>query len=108
MWNKVDNKLTKKFEFKNFIEVCAFFSKVAIISEKLNSLLSPSSIRSVMAKLEEQGYLYSPHTSSGRMPTDRGLKLFVDGLLELGDLTKEEEESSEEKRSGEADNNDEL
>ena len=36
MWNKVDNKLTKKFEFKNFIEVCAFFSKVAIISEKLN------------------------------------------------------------------------
>ena len=36
MWNKVDNKLTKKFEFKNFIEVCAFFSKVAIVSEKLN------------------------------------------------------------------------
>ena len=36
MWNKVDNKLTKKFEFKNFIEVCAFFSKLAIVSEKLN------------------------------------------------------------------------
>ena len=36
MWNKVDNKLAKKFEFKNFIEVCAFFSKVAIVSEKLN------------------------------------------------------------------------
>ncbi len=66
-----------------------------LISEKLNSLLSPSSIRSVMAKLEEQGYLYSPHTSSGRMPTDRGLKLFVDGLLELGDLTKEERKNIE-------------
>ena len=61
-----------------------------IISEKLSPLLSSSSIRLVMAKLEEQGYLYSPHTSAGRMPTDRGLKLFVDGLLEIGDLTKEE------------------
>ena len=66
-----------------------------IISEKLNILLSPSSIRLVMAKLEEQGYLYSPHTSSGRIPTDRGLKLFVDGLLELGDLTKEERKNIE-------------
>ena len=66
-----------------------------LISEKLNSLLSPSSIRLVMAKLEEKGYLYSPHTSSGRMPTDRGLKLFVDGLLELGDLTKEERKNIE-------------
>ena len=66
-----------------------------LISEKLNSPLSPSSIRLVMARLEEQGYLHSPHTSSGRVPTDRGLKLFVDGLLELGDLTKEERKNIE-------------
>lgn len=66
-----------------------------LISEKLNTLLSPSSIRVVMSKLEEQGYLYSPHTSSGRMPTDRGLKLFVDGLLELGDLTLQERKNIE-------------
>ena len=66
-----------------------------LISEKLNSPLSPSSIRSVMARLEEQGYLHSPHTSSGRIPTDRGLKLFVDGLLELGDLTIEERKNIE-------------
>ena len=66
-----------------------------LISEKLNSPLSPSSIRSVMARLEEQGYLHSPHTSSGRVPTDRGLKLFVDGLLELGDLTIEERNNIE-------------
>ena len=43
-----------------------------IISEKLEAHLSPSSIRIVMARLEEQGYLYSPHTSAGRVPTDRG------------------------------------
>ena len=66
-----------------------------LISEKLNSPLSPSSIRSVMARLEEQGYLHSPHTSSGRVPTDRGLKLFVDGLLELGDLTSDERKNIE-------------
>ena len=66
-----------------------------LISEKLNSPLSPSSIRSVMARLEDQGYLHSLHTSSGRIPTDRGLKLFVDGLLELGDLTIEERQNIE-------------
>lgn len=36
MWKKSESKLIKKFEFKNFIEVCAFFSKVAIVSEKLD------------------------------------------------------------------------
>ncbi len=66
-----------------------------IISEKLNSFLSPSSIRLVMANLEEKGFLYAPHTSAGRIPTDRGLKLFVDGLLELGDLTLEERNNIE-------------
>ena len=48
-----------------------------------------------MSKLEEQGLLYSPHTSAGRVPTDRGLKLFVDGLLEIGDLTSEERNTIE-------------
>ncbi len=37
-----------------------------------------------MARLEEQGYLHSPHTSQAEFQLDRGLKLFVDGLLELG------------------------
>lgn len=44
--------------------------------------LSPASIRNIMAELEEAGLLISPHTSAGRMPTDVGLRLFVDGLLE--------------------------
>ena len=66
-----------------------------IISQKLNSYLSSSTIRLVMSKLEEQGLLYSPHTSAGRVPTDQGLKLFVDGLLEIGDLTSEERKTIE-------------
>ncbi len=65
------------------------------LSQKLNVHLSPSSIRLVMSKLEERGLLYAPHTSAGRVPTDRGLKLFVDGLLEIGDLSKEERKEIE-------------
>ena len=54
--------------------------------------LSPASIRNVMAELEDAGLLYSPHTSAGRLPTEQGLRLFVDGLLEMGNLTKEEQQ----------------
>ncbi|GER05932.1 heat-inducible transcription repressor HrcA [Iodidimonas muriae] len=52
--------------------------------------LSAASIRNVMADLEETGLIYSPHTSAGRVPTELGLRLFVDGLLEIGNLTDEE------------------
>lgn len=52
--------------------------------------LSPASIRNIMADLEHAGLLYSPHTSAGRMPTEGGLRFFVDALLEVGDLTSDE------------------
>lgn len=52
--------------------------------------LSPASVRSVMADLEAAGLLYAPHVSAGRLPTESGLRLFVDGLLELGALGQEE------------------
>ncbi len=52
--------------------------------------LSAASIRNVMSDLEESGLIYSPHTSAGRVPTELGLRLFVDGLLEIGNLTEEE------------------
>ena len=48
--------------------------------------LSPASIRNVMSDLSELGLLDSPHISAGRLPTQRGLRLFVDGLLEIGDM----------------------
>jgi len=49
---------------------------------KLSGLeLSPATIRNVMADLEEQGYVASPHTSAGRIPTPRGYRIFVDTLL---------------------------
>ncbi|HET6519894.1 MAG TPA: heat-inducible transcriptional repressor HrcA [Geminicoccaceae bacterium] len=60
------------------------------ISRRLSAPLSPATIRNVMADLEEAGLLYAPHTSAGRVPTDAGLRLYVDGLLEVGNLTEEE------------------
>ena len=60
------------------------------VSRAVPMNLSPASIRNVMSDLEETGLIFSPHTSAGRMPTEFGLRLFVDGLLELGDLTSTE------------------
>ncbi|MEE8295428.1 MAG: heat-inducible transcriptional repressor HrcA [Sphingomonadales bacterium] len=53
--------------------------------------LSPASIRNIMAELEGAGLLFSPHTSAGRLPTEQGLRLFVDGLLEMGNLDAAEQ-----------------
>ncbi|MBM3532576.1 MAG: heat-inducible transcriptional repressor HrcA [Alphaproteobacteria bacterium] len=63
------------------------------ISRRLGVQLSPATIRNVMADLEEAGLLYAPHTSAGRLPTEAGLRLFVDGLLEVGSLTDDERSS---------------
>jgi len=60
------------------------------LSRRLSVALSPATIRNVMADLEEAGLLYAPHTSAGRVPTEEGLRLFVNGLLELGTLRDEE------------------
>jgi heat-inducible transcriptional repressor len=57
--------------------------------------LSPASVRNVMADLERVGLLYAPHTSAGRLPTETGLRLFVDGLLEVGNLTEDERRNLE-------------
>jgi heat-inducible transcriptional repressor len=65
------------------------------LSQRLPVSLSPASIRNVMADLEAMGLLYSPHTSAGRVPTERGLRLFVDGLLEVGELGPEERDTIE-------------
>ena len=60
------------------------------LSRNLRFALSPATIRNVMADLQDAGLLYAPHTSAGRLPTEAGLRLFVDGILEIGGLTEEE------------------
>jgi heat-inducible transcriptional repressor len=63
------------------------------LSRRLPHALSPATIRNVLADLEEAGLLFAPHTSAGRLPTDRGLRLFVDGLLQFGALPEEERDA---------------
>jgi len=65
------------------------------LSRQLPDQVSPATIRNVMADLQDLGLLYSPHTSAGRLPTDLGLRLFVDGLLEVGRLSSDEREKIE-------------
>lgn len=57
--------------------------------------LSPATIRNVMADLEEAGLLFAPHTSAGRLPTEAGLRMFVNGLLEVGGLSQDERDNIE-------------
>lgn len=60
------------------------------ISKHFESNLSPATIRNVMADLEEFGYLSHPHTSAGRVPTDRGYRYYVDYLMEVEELSDRE------------------
>lgn len=60
------------------------------ISRRLDDQLSPATIRNVMADLEQAGLLSAPHSSAGRMPTDAGLRLYIDGLLEIGTIAEDD------------------
>jgi heat-inducible transcriptional repressor len=62
--------------------------------------LSPASIRSVLAELERAGLLAAPHTSAGRMPTEQGLRLFVDGMMQVAEPTREERAAIERRLAG--------
>jgi heat-inducible transcriptional repressor len=61
------------------------------LSKKTALELSSASIRNVLADLEESGYLSQPHTSAGRVPTERAFRLFIDALMQTDALTHEEE-----------------
>ena len=57
--------------------------------------LSPASVRNVMADLEQLGLIFAPHASAGRLPTETGLRFFIDALLEIGDLSADERRNIE-------------
>jgi heat-inducible transcriptional repressor len=63
------------------------------LAKKSGLELSPASIRNVLADLEDAGYLRQPHTSAGRIPTDRAFRLFIDVLMHVRDLTIDDEAS---------------
>lgn len=61
------------------------------ISRILPQNLSPASVRNVMMDLEDAGLIFSPHTSAGRMPTEQGLRFFVDAVMEVGAMPTDEQ-----------------
>jgi heat-inducible transcriptional repressor len=65
------------------------------LSRLLPMTLSPASVRNVMSDLEHLGLIWAPHTSAGRLPTELGLRFFVDALMQVGDLNEADRRSIE-------------
>jgi heat-inducible transcriptional repressor len=70
------------------------------VSRLLPMQLSPASVRNVMTELEERGLIYAPHTSAGRLPTQPGLRMFVDALLEVNDIPLAEQQQIQQQIAG--------
>jgi len=70
------------------------------LSRLLPMTLSPASVRNVMSDLEQLGLVYAPHTSAGRLPTEMGLRFFVDALMQIGDLTERDRRAIEAQVAG--------
>src|SRR6478672_1846705 len=60
------------------------------LSRRFGLGISPATIRNTMSDLEEKGYLFHPHTSSGRVPTDKAYRMYVDSLMRVDEITREE------------------
>ncbi|MEW6452981.1 MAG: heat-inducible transcriptional repressor HrcA [Pseudomonadota bacterium] len=70
------------------------------LSRLITTHLSPASVRNVMADLEQLGLIYAPHTSAGRLPTELGLRFFVDALMQVGDLNENDRRQIEAQVAG--------
>jgi heat-inducible transcriptional repressor len=70
------------------------------LSRLITTPLSAASVRNVMADLEQLGLVYAPHTSAGRLPTELGLRFFVDALMQIGDLNENERRNIEAQVAG--------
>jgi heat-inducible transcriptional repressor len=66
------------------------------LSRLIPMTLSPASVRNVMSDLEQLGLIYAPRTSAGRLPTEIGLRFFVDALMEIGDVSESDRRAIEE------------
>src|ERR1044071_420832 len=70
------------------------------LSRLISTPLSPASVRNVMADLQLLGLIFAPHTSAGRLPTELGLRFFVDALMQIGDLNENERRQIEAQVAG--------
>src|SRR5689334_12183086 len=63
-----------------------------VIVDKYNFGLSSATVRNMLVDLEKEGFLIQPHTSAGRVPSDKGYRFYVDSLLEVQSLASAEED----------------
>ncbi len=70
------------------------------LSKQAEFDLSPASIRNIMSDLEERGFIAQPHTSAGRVPTDKGYRYYVDRLMKLIDLSDDVKNSIKDSLTG--------
>jgi heat-inducible transcriptional repressor len=75
------DKLILNLIIENYLKIGKPISS-GLITEKKPFPVSPATVRNIMNKLEQHGYLFQPHTSAGRIPTDKGLRLYVNSLFE--------------------------
>lgn len=89
----VDQKNRRKYILKvvvsSYIDTAEPVGSRAL-QRKFNINLSSATIRNVLSDLEEEGYITQPHTSAGRIPTDKGYRYYVDSLIETQELSPEE------------------
>lgn len=78
------------------------------VASSLTEKVSSATIRNAMADLEALGLLYAPHVSAGRLPTQSGLRLFVDGLMEVQPLASHDRQFFESLSAGAKDREDDL
>lgn len=79
-----------RFVVESFVETAGPIGSRTLARTRPEIDLSPASIRNTMSDLERRGYLNQPHTSAGRMPTERGYRAFVDELMERPELSADE------------------
>src|SRR3989441_10422755 len=75
------------------------------ISKRFGHTLSAATIRNTMSDLEEKGYLYHPHTSAGRIPTDLAYRVYVDSLMRLQDVSASDSHQIREELGGGGEHN---
>jgi heat-inducible transcriptional repressor len=82
-YNRLENK--EKIVLNLSVELYLQTGKAvssACLAQRMNNVISPATIRNIMAELEKEEYLYQPHTSAGRIPTDKGIRFYVNNILD--------------------------
>ena len=99
----IENKLMESERYKSILNTIIYeYIKTGTpvgsrtIAKKMSFSLSPATIRNIMSDLEDMEYIFQPHTSAGRVPTDKGYRFYINMLSEIQTLTRREKQKIDE------------